>query len=151
MRFVFSAQAALDLRRREDEDARRDLAAAESRRAQAARDLAGAESSLVDALERATNEDAQAGEIAGRIWYRNWIARGRQRVACARSVLLACEAEVTRSAEAARAARVRREALERLRDRAEVAWTRAAARREQQVIDELAAVRFERSRMGGRA
>jgi flagellar export protein FliJ len=151
MRFVFSAQAALDLRRREDDDARRDLAAAESRRAQAARDLAAAESSLVDALERATSEDAQAGEIARRIWYRNWIAHERQRAACARSALLACEAEVTHSAEAARAASVRREALERLRDRAEAAWTSAAARREQQVIDELAAVRFERSRMGGRA
>jgi flagellar export protein FliJ len=151
MRFVFGAQAALELRRREDDEARRDLAAAESRRAQAARDLADAESSLAEVVERSVREDARAGAVAVRIWYRNWIAHERRRVARARSELVARDADVEEAATAARAARVRREALEHLRARAEAAWTRAATRREQQVIDELAIARFWRSRTGGRA
>lgn len=151
MPFVFTAQAALELRRREDEDARRALAAAASRRTQAERAVTDAEARLAASLGRASEAEASDPGVASRIWHRNWILGERQRLAALRKALGECEAEAARAADAARAARLRREALERLRERALARWTRADARRDQRIIDELAAVRHRRLRTGGRA
>jgi flagellar export protein FliJ len=144
--FRFRAQAALDLRQREHDAARRALAQAESEQRAAQRALDEA----VAAIERAEaeaaalwtgTEDRQRFE-----WYRSWIVRLRhERDACGHILRLRGE-EVARATEASKRTKQRVESLDRLRERAWQAWTREAQAREQKEIDTVATIRFVASR-----
>lgn len=140
--FVFRAQAALDLRRRQDEEARRVLARAEGLLRQAQEALDEARAVLDAACVRARDVDASDTEMTARIWYRNWIVLHKQRIARCRD-----EHEARRrAAEDAKArallAKRQLETLERFRDRAWRHHMRAERRAEQKALDELGAVRF---------
>ena len=148
--FVFRAAAALALRRRQDEEAQRLLAAAESRRQTAARRLEAARHELEATCTRGLEEERRAGDLALRVWYRNWIAGQRAVVERCRLALADREREAQEAAERAVIAHRKREALERYHDRARSAWQDAARRQEQKVIDELATLRYTRRRAGGR-
>lgn len=147
--FVFRAQPALDLRRREEEAALRVLAEAERREQAADAVVAAARDALERGLAQGRDEDARPGELTLKLWHRNWIV-GQHRVVD-RAVREQGARRQEREAAAALAlvAQRKRKALERLRERAEAAWQRADAREAQIAIDELAGVRFVRSRMGG--
>jgi flagellar biosynthesis chaperone FliJ len=150
-RFRFRAQAALDLRRRQDEEAQRALADARqaTRKAQAA--LAHEEEVLAETLERGRLEEASAQDTTRAVWYRNWMRRQRGVIEAARAAM-----EERRTAEremAARAVVARRKlrALERLRERLWTAYLDAERRAEQKEMDVLGGLRFlaNRSLPGG--
>jgi flagellar export protein FliJ len=139
--FVFRAQAAIDLRQREFDDARRVLA-------RASLDLRAAHDVWSEARERQTEaRNAWAREMTRTIdparaqWYRFWIVRlEHEQDVCAKAVA-AREREVALATAVCNATRQRLEALERFRDKALQAWERAAAADEQKQIDVLATLR----------
>jgi flagellar export protein FliJ len=139
--FVFRAQAAIDLRQREYDDARRVLA-------RAALDLRAANDVWNESRERQGDAHAQwAREMTQTIdparsqWYRFWILRlEHEQAVCAKAVA-ARERDVALATAACQATRLRLEALERFRDKARQAWERADAAEEQKQIDALATLR----------
>jgi flagellar export protein FliJ len=149
-RFVFRAEAALVLRRKQEDEANLALAAAETRcrDARAALDAAGA--ALDAVLQRAGAQEA-AGDLATSIWFRHWIAAQQQQVARCADVVREKEREVIEATRRAQLARRKARSLERFRDRAWARYVREEARQEQQALDELAASRFQiaRTNAGG--
>lgn len=147
--FTFRAEAALELRRRQDEEARRRLAAAETRLAEARTELAQAVARFEEALRRAREEDQRPGDVAGRVWYRNWMVGHRQRVDRCRAIVTACETDVASARAAAALARRRLRSLERLKERAWQAYRTAERREEQKELDALASQRYAVARATG--
>jgi flagellar export protein FliJ len=140
--FKFRAEAALDLRRKYDEDARRALALA-----RAATHTAGdVLSCALERIESSNRESAAAWQASGAIdrliWQRNWMIALERDVDGARQALTDRESEERRAAEIAQHARMQVRVLERLRERALRAWQLEARRVEQKAIDELAGLRF---------
>jgi flagellar export protein FliJ len=144
-RFLFRAQIALDLRRRQDEDARRELALAEERERAAGAALAAAQQQLEAMHARARQADA-SGDLAGSVWYRNWIVGHQQRLARCRQLLEQERTAVREAAAHAQRARRKLKSLERFRERAWRRHASAEARAEQKALDELGSVRFARAR-----
>ena|SRR5688572_16723484 len=147
-KFRFRAQAALDLRIREHDVARKALAAAEL-----------AHGGALAALDEATVAVAQAGTQAAEAmtagdsgpqleWYRSWIVGLRNQRATRAAEVTRRERDVTKARAACIAAKQRLDALERLRDDARHAWERAMHAKEQREIDALATMRFVSSRRG---
>ncbi len=139
--FVFRAQAALDLRQRRDDDAKRALAEANAAVSQAEGRLQAA----IEARERAFAEAgaalASATSAQSAVWYRNWIT-GHQRDVAGR------QDDLTRRRDDAQAARERAtrthvdlRVLERLKERARRTYDAAVQREEQKAIDWLAVLR----------
>ena len=147
--FVFRAQVALEVRRRRDEDAQRELAAAEMRRLAATEQLGDATATLRLGLEEAALAERREGSVATRMWHRNWIVGQRMEVERCAAQVKQRERDVEHAAQRARDAHRERESLERLHDRAFSAWQDAAQHAEQKAIDELAGMRFWRARAGG--
>jgi flagellar biosynthesis chaperone FliJ len=139
--FVFRAQAAIDLRQREYDEARRV-------RARASLDLRAAQDVWSESRDRQTGAHAQwAREMTQTIdpvrsqWYRFWIVRlEHEQAVCAKAVA-ARERDLVTATDACEQTRQRLEALERFRDKARLAWERAAAADEQKQIDVLATLR----------
>lgn len=144
--FRFSAEAALDLRKRQDEEAQRALAAAETlaQRAERARD--DAQARLDATIAEASTRECEAGALTWQVWYRNWIEGLRRDLARREHELQERRTEVRRCAARALEARRKRKSLERYRERSYEAWQDAVAHEEQQAMDELATLRFTRSR-----
>ena len=140
--FKFRAEAALDVRRKFDENAQRALALA-----RAARHAAGdVLSCALERIESSNRESAAAWQASGTIdrliWQRNWMIGLERDVDRARQALTDRENEERRAAEIAQHARMQVRVLERLRERALRAWQLDARRVEQKAIDELAGLRF---------
>lgn len=140
--FKFRAQAALDLRQRQDEVAQRALAIAsaatrlaDDRVTLARQALGGAQHGGVQAFARVT----AAQEL---VWQGNWILGLERDVARARQALEERRIEERSAAEIARHARMQVRVLERLKDRAFAAWQLESRRAEQKALDELASLRF---------
>jgi flagellar export protein FliJ len=145
--FKFRAQAALELRRRHDDEAQRALAAASAacrlahERVVSAREtLTAAQQGGCAALRAVTN----AGEL---IWQGNWIVGLERDVARTRQVLEERRIDQRRAAEIAQHARMQVRVLERLKDRAFHAWELEARRAEQKALDELGSLRFAARRL----
>jgi flagellar export protein FliJ len=139
--FVFRAQAAIDLRKREYDDARRVLA-------RASLDLRAAHDVWSEARDRQTGARTQwAREMTQTIdparsqWYRFWIVRLEHEQAVCAKAAAARGRDVALATAACQATRQRLEALERFRDKTRQAWERAAAADEQKQIDALATLR----------
>ena len=139
--FVFRARAALDLRRRRDDEAQRELAAANGEVTRAQRALDEAVEAREAEFGRARDAHAAGGDLVAVEWYRNWITRQQRDVA-------RCEDELTRRRDAAEAARVKAtkthidvRVLEKLEERARRAYDAAARQEEQKAIDWLAVLR----------
>ena len=140
-KFVFRAQAAIELRQRQYDDARRVLA-------RATLDLKAANDVWNESRERQRDAHAQwAREMTQTIdparsqWYRIWILRlEHEQVVCAKAVT-ARERDLALATETCQATRLRLEVLERFRDKAQQAWERAVAADEQKQIDALATLR----------
>ena len=136
-RFIFRAEAALDLRRRQEELAQR-------ARADAAAALERATVAVGDA-ERAWRDGLAAGaqvhEPGPREWYRNWSLRQQQEIARKRA--MAADRRAALDAAHLRLQHAHRDvwALERLRERAFSVWQTAERRAEQKELDWLGSVR----------
>jgi flagellar FliJ protein len=144
-KFKFRAQAALDLRSRELEEAQRQLARTEELRDAARRRLEEAEAAATRAREQATEAQRTSTDVATLQWYRFWIVRlDHERTACA-TALAARDRDVTQAAAACMRAKQRRESLDRFRQKAQAAHDDAEQAAEMKLIDELATQRYGRT------
>jgi flagellar export protein FliJ len=140
--FRFRAQAALELRRKQDDDAQRALASARRATAAAEDAVARAERELAEAHQRAAAEEAKASDTARAIWYRNWMKWQQAVIAAARATLEARRSDERQAAGQAMETRRRLRSLERLRDRMWKAFQTAERRAEQKEFDALGGLRF---------
>jgi flagellar export protein FliJ len=140
--FHFRAQAALDLRRKQEDELRRALAAA-----QIAHEAAQARAVAADLNARRAADDFVAeqrhGTAAWRLgWHQSWIAKLRLEAdACQRASAISA-ATVERATASVIAAFQKRRTLERLRDRARRRYDTAAARQHNQDMNAFAGLRF---------
>jgi flagellar biosynthesis chaperone FliJ len=139
--FRFRAQAAIDLRQREYDEARRVLARA-SLDLRAAEELrTEADARIIAAREQGTREMRGSIDTGRWQWHQSWILRlEHERAVCVTDVA-ARERDVERASATALRARQRVEALERFRNKARTAWERAMAADEQKQLDVLATLR----------
>jgi flagellar export protein FliJ len=141
-RFKFRAQPALDLRRREYEDAQRVLARADAERHHAHAGFEAAERAAAQARREADAAARTPDASRDREWYRFWIVRlDRDREAAA-ATLAQHDALVAAARAACVQAKQRCEALERFRDKAHSAYLAGLAAEERKIIDDLATQRF---------
>ena len=142
--FRFRAHAALQLRRREHDQALVVLAQAQTALVLAERGVSEADQALRTADEQLTAALRQGRTDTPLEWYRSW----KLRCAAARTrrerERQARETDLQAAAAAAHETHRRVRALERLQEHLLAAWRRAAAQEEQKTIDALAASRFVR-------
>lgn len=143
--FRFRAQAALDLRQRELEQAQRQLARTEELRDAARQRLQAADEAAASARTQATAAHRTSGDVTALQWYRFWILRLDHERAAQAAALAAREQEVMQAAAACMRARQRRESLDRFRTKAQAAHEEAEQAAEMKLIDELATRRFGRT------
>ena len=139
--FHFRAQAAIDLRQREFDEARRVLARATLDLRAAERVRAEADARIAAARDECTRGLRGTIDIARLRWHQSWIVRLEHEWAVCAADVAARERDVARASAAAMMARQRLEALERFKDKARTAWEHAAAAEEQKQIDALATLR----------
>lgn len=140
--FRFRAQAALDLRQREYDAARRVLARADTDLRAARYVLVERQQALEDGRTQCVNAQSTAGTTAQLQWHRFWILRLEQERAAQARVVTAREQDVATASAACQHARQRLESLERFKEKASAAWQRAALAEEQKDLDTLATLRF---------
>jgi flagellar export protein FliJ len=140
--FRFRAQAALDLRRRQFDAARRELAEAEQVRDAARARLEQAAAAVSAALSAGSARAHQPGTITDWHWYRFWILRLEHERNAEREALASREAVVETARAACARAQQRCESLERFRAKAREAFDAAEAAAERKLVDELATRRF---------
>jgi flagellar export protein FliJ len=137
--FRFRAQPALDLRRREDDDARRACAGAESR-------LMAAEVAQQRArCELADGQQARAGAAVApheREWHRFWIMGLEQAVATATESVAIADRGLVAVRHIRQETRKRVDALEHFRDKARHAYDRVVLAEEQRLMDAAGTARF---------
>lgn len=136
-RFVFRAEAALNLRRQQEEIAIRVRGEAAAAVERAERHLADSENTLAERLRAA----ASIHDPGQREWYRNWIAKQRYDITRAKAMVkdrrTALSAATTKMNTARRDVRT----LERLRERLFADWQLAERRAEQKELDWLGTMR----------
>jgi flagellar export protein FliJ len=142
MTFRFRAQAALDLRSRELEEAQRVLARAEQTRDAVQRKLEDAEAEMARARAAAAEAQRSATHISGLEWYRFWLLRLAHERAAHAATLAAREEDVRRAFAACTQAHIRRESLVRFKAKARAAHQSLQQAAEMKLIDELATRRF---------
>jgi flagellar export protein FliJ len=145
-RFTFRAQAALDLRARELQDAQRELARAQELRDAARRRVDDAADRIAAAREQAAAAQHTGCDVNAMEWYRFWILRLNHERATLAAALSKREEDVTRSRVACVRAQQRHDALERFRDKARAAHDETQRAAEMKLIDELATRRFAAAR-----
>lgn len=140
--FRFRAAAALDLRRKQEQDAGADLARAEAlfREAIALSDAADVQRTRAQADQAA--QASRGIDMATLFWHRNWITRLQATVTDLRSDVRTKGAAVDEAKRRWQMARRRRMALDRMRERAMARHRAAEQREELKMIDELARLRF---------
>jgi hypothetical protein len=140
--FRFRAAAALDLRRRREDEAR--LAHAQAEIESRAADACVAEArSAVDCAVEASASTERAGADAWFItWHRSWITRLRLEVDARRKAAAISAAAAERAAASVRTAHQRRRTLERLRDRGVERYEAEVQRTELEEMNLLAGLRF---------
>jgi flagellar export protein FliJ len=146
--FRFRASAALDLRRREEQDAGAALARAEAHFHEAKATCEAAEGHRADAQAAQLAEARRGTDMATLFWHRNWILRLQATVTDLRGQLHRHALAVEHAERAWRLARRRRMALDRMRDRALARYRADEHRQELKVIDELARLRHVVSEAG---
>lgn len=140
--FQFRAEAALDLRRKQEDQARRALADAQTEH-----EAAQARAVAADILARRAADEfmtsQQRGTEAWRLsWHQSWITKLRLEAdACQRATAISA-ATVERATASVIVAHQRRRTLERLRDRARRRYDIEATRQHTREMNALAGLRF---------
>jgi flagellar export protein FliJ len=140
--FRFRAQAALDLRLREEGQAQRELARAQADREAARQRHQAAVQAAQDARAQVDAASREARTVNELQWYRFWIVRLDHERNGHAAAVNARDAAVQRAADALAQARLRRESLDRFKAKARAAYDAAEADAERKLIDELATQRF---------
>jgi flagellar export protein FliJ len=139
--FVFRAHAALDLRRKRDEDAQRALAVAKAAVVRAETELEASLQAHEQAMATAADEQRRGGELALVMWYRNWIVLQQREIARRRDVVANRLKDAQSARDLATRTHIGVRVLENLKDRQWRAYTIEVRRAEQKEIDWLAVLR----------
>ncbi len=143
-RFRFRLEPVLLMRQRAEEQAQLALARAERQLQEAERGLALGEARLREAYATATDAERQGSDVVQLTWHRNWIVVKSRDVEASRlDVRDRVETRDLRRHQA-QEARKQRRVLERFKERAQADFNDEVARREMQVIDELATIQAAR-------
>ena len=140
--FIFRAQAALDFRRRQEEEAQRALGEARRAVQDGKTALARAEAELEAALHEARKAVSSPAESAPVSWHRNWILLKQREIARRRQTLLEREQAEKRAVAAALQARRKVRSLEKLKERALAAFELNQRQQEQKMLNELGGLRY---------
>jgi flagellar export protein FliJ len=149
-KFIFRAQVALDLRRKQEDVARLALSEAQTRLLRAEWDVQSAQTQLAEGLSRARDTEKEASDPTLAIWYRNWIHRQRREVARCLQILDGRQADVKAAEATAMEARRAVRVLEKLKDRAWSEHTTRERRDEQKALDLLGVMQYAIRHMGDR-
>jgi flagellar export protein FliJ len=139
--FRFRAAAALDLRRDQEKAALEVKARVQARFLDAERALLGEEERRTRAQGDLVSLERRGSDVDTLLWHRNWIVRLAANVDRFRRDLDERAREVQQADELWHAARRRRLALERMKDRAWQRFQAAELRQEMKAMDELARIR----------
>ena len=142
--FVFRAQAALDLRRKREEDAQRELAAANAAVLRAEAALEASVAACDESKSRAAEEMRQDGDVTTQMWYRNWILRQQREIAVRRDDVVNRRTDADGARAKATKTHIDVRVLENLREKKWRAYTEEERRAEQKEIDWLAVLRSSR-------
>jgi flagellar FliJ protein len=140
--FRFRAAAALELRRKEENDAGVALARAEAGLRVAEQEMERADASRRSAQQRMLSVERHGSDAATLMWHRNWIVRLSNDLADRQRQVDAWTDAVRQAERQWRLARQRRLALERMQERALRRFRQEQQRQELKVIDELARLRY---------
>lgn len=146
MPFKFRAQAALDLRTRQLQDAQRELARVEGDRDAARLRVTASDAALDEARAQAGAAQRTATDCTALQWYRFWILRLSHERKAHGATLAVKEEAVAKAAAACMRAKQRREALDRFREKARLGYEAQEAAAERKLIDELATRRYAATR-----
>ena len=141
MAFIFSLEAALQRRKRQEQDAQVALAGAIGARRDAAARLAALERDL-DQIELARSPQGATLDGEGRLNTLYYLDRSRHAVEQQRRVVAWCDGEVNLARGVVLQAAHRRRALERLRERRYDEYQEEQQRRIQSQLDELITLRY---------
>lgn len=147
-RFAFRLQAALDLRKRQEDEARVALAHAETRKRDAERERDAALAALAASMSRGREADSRPGDLTERVWYRNWILGQRREVERRQRRVDASGEEVRQATARAQQAYRKRRMLEKLRERAVTTFDQVERREEQKALNDLGTLRHSLARRG---
>lgn len=140
--FKFRAEAALEMRRRQDQEARQSLASANRSLRESEAAAADAVRAVATAMEQARAAEASATDVSSRTWHRNWITRQQAEVARCQHKVTEHRTDVQEASVRAQQARRRLRSLERLRTRMLRNYLLMARRTEQKELDRLGIVRY---------
>ena len=140
--FRFRPQAALDLRRREEEAAALVMAEARVASDRAAAAFVEAQAAFDAGSAQAAAADAAGGSVTASVWHRNWIRSLRRELVRTEAHAEDRRVQLEAAEQALVVARERVRALERLRERAWAAHLECERREEQKAMDDLATLRF---------
>jgi flagellar protein FliJ len=140
--FRFRAQAALELRVKQEEDARRGLARAPDAADRARERIASAASGVAAADQQflAAQQEGATGWLIG--WHQSWMARQRLDVDARKREAAISAVAVERAATSVRDTHRQRRTLERLRDRSHRAYDLEVGRQDVREMNTLAGLRF---------
>lgn len=148
--FKFRAQAALDLRKRQDDEAQRNLADATRVRLLAETSVDAASAAVDESMQQAREalQSVASGDL--HVWHRNWIVSRKQELAVRREALAKSRAAEQLARQRAHDARRAVRSLERWFERVWRRHQQAQQRVEQRELDEMGALRYvARSRAQG--
>ena len=148
--FKFRAQAALDLRKRQDDEAQQNLAATTRTRLLAETNVEVASTAVDESMRQARNalQSVASGDL--HVWHRNWIVSRKQELAVQREALAKSRAAEQLARQRAQDARRAVRSLERWFERVWRKHEQAQQRVERRELDEMGALRYvARSRAQG--
>ena len=140
--FRFRAAAALDLRRRQEDDARLAHVRAEQEARDAAARVANAGAAVDRAVEERTSTEREGMDAWLMTWHRSWITRLRLDVTVQQQHAVASNATASRAAASVQKAHQRRRTLERLRERGLRRYDTDVQRSELKEMNLLAGLRY---------
>lgn len=140
--FRFRAAAALDLRRKQEDAARLEVAKAEMAVMAANERSRDARTRVDDEGDRLVHIQQDGTESWRVLWHRAWLERQRREAEARAAELQARTQEAARAAQLARDAMKKRRVLERLRDRAWHRFQRTQHEQHVRDMNELATLRF---------
>jgi len=140
--FRFRAEAALDLRKREEQETLIARSLAEARFREVHEALLAEQRRREQAQKDLVHVERQGSDVDTVLWHRNWIVRLAANIDQLVRDLEARAREVKAADRVWRDARKRRLALERMRELALQRFQKDELRREMKSMDELARIRF---------